>query len=150
MSTSRTRAMVLLATAFGLGMVVGGAGMALAARSGKVDIPDRGTNGRGGPGWLRELKLDDAQRDTVMAIYRRDEKGIDSVMRRIRPQTDSLFDLIRPEVEARRTATRQEVRTLLTLPQQEKYDSMVKAYDEQRKRMREQSRSGAGRSRAGH
>lgn len=147
MTTSRTRAMVLLGAAFALGLVAGGAGMAVAARSGKVEIERRAPQGRG-PGWMRELKLSDEQRDTITAIYRRDEAGIDSIMRSIRPQTDSLFDLIRPDVDARRAETRREVRALLTPPQQERYDSMVQAYDEQRRKMREQSRSGPGGSRA--
>jgi hypothetical protein len=69
-------------------------------------------------------------------------------MRSIRPQTDSLYDLIRPEVDARRAETRREVRSLLTPIQQERYDSMVQAYDAERQKMRDQSRSGQGGSRA--
>lgn len=148
MTGTRTRAVVLLGLAFGLGLFAGGAGMAVAARSGKVEIDRRGGNGRGGPGWMRELDLSEAQRDSIMGIYRRDGQGIDSLMRRIRPQTDSLFDLIRPEVDARRAETRREVRSLLTPIQQERYDSMVQAYDAERQKMRDQSRSGQGGSRA--
>ncbi len=149
MTTSRTRAMVLLGLAFGLGLFAGGAGMAVAARSGKVEIDRRDNNGRGGGfGWMRELDLSETQRDSIMGIYRRDGKGVDSVMRSIRPQTDSLFDLIRPEVDARRAETRREVRLLLTPIQQERYDSMVQAYDAERQKMREQSRSGQGGPRA--
>jgi hypothetical protein len=149
MTTSRTRAMVLLGLAFGLGLFAGGAGMAVAARSGKVEIDRRDTNGRGGgPGWMRELGLTEPQRDSIMGIYRRDGQGVDSLMRRIRPQTDSLYDLIRPEVDARRAETRRVVRSLLTPIQQERYDSMVQAYDAERQKMREQSRSGQGGPRA--
>jgi Spy/CpxP family protein refolding chaperone len=149
MTASRTRAMLLLGLAFGLGLFAGGAGMAVAARSGKVEIDRRGTNGRGGGwGWMRELDLSETQRDSIMGIYRRDGEGVDSLMRSIRPQTDSLFDLIRPEVDARRAETRRQVRTILTPIQQERYDSMVQAYDAERQKMREQSRSGQGGSRA--
>lgn len=149
MTTSRTRAMVLLGVAFGLGLFAGGAGMAVAARSGKVEIDRRGTYTRGnGPGWMRELDLSETQRDSIMGIYRRDGQGVDSLMRRIRPQTDSLFDLIRPEVDARRAETRREVRLLLTPIQQERYDSMVQAYDLERQKMRDQNRSGQGGPRA--
>ena len=149
MTTSRTRAMVLLGLAFGLGLFAGGAGMAVAARAGKVEIDRRGSGNRGGgPGWMRELGLNDTQRDSIMGIYRRDGQGVDSLMRSIRPQTDSLYDLIRPEVDARRAETRREVRLLLTPIQQERYDSMVRAYDAERQKMREQSRSGQGGPRA--
>lgn len=149
MTDSRTRAMLLLGLAFGLGLFAGGAGMAVAARSGKVEIDRRGGNSRGGgPGWMRELDLSETQRDSIMGIYRRDGQGVDSLMRSIRPQTDSLFDLIRPEVDARRAETRREVRSLLTPIQQERYDSMVQAYDAERQKMRDQSRSGQGGSRA--
>jgi Spy/CpxP family protein refolding chaperone len=149
MTASRTRAVVLLGLAFGLGLFAGGAGMAVAARSGKVEIDQRGGNTRGnGPGWMRELDLAETQRDSIMGIYRRDGQGVDSLMRQIRPQTDSLYDLIRPEVDARRAETRRKVRLLLTPIQQERYDSMVQAYDAERLKMREQSRSGQGGPRA--
>jgi Spy/CpxP family protein refolding chaperone len=141
--------MVLLGLAFGLGLFAGGAGMAVAARSGKVEIDRRANNGRGGGwGWMRELDLSETQRDSIMGIYRRDGEGVDSLMRSIRPQTDSLFDLIRPEVDAQRAETRRKVRQLLTPIQQERYDSMVQAYDAERQKMREQSRSGQGGPRA--
>lgn len=148
MNTSTTRAVVLLGTAFALGAIAGGAGMAAAARSGKVEIDRRGRGGRDTMGWLRELQVTEVQRDSITAIYKRDGAGIDSLMALIRPQTDSLFELIRPQVETRRAETRREVRTLLTPPQQERYDSMVRAYDEQRRKTRETNRSGSGGSRA--
>lgn len=148
MTTSRTRAMALLGLAFGLGLVAGGAGMAVAARSGKVELTKHVATTRGPWGWMRELDLSETQRDTIMGIYRRDGGAVDSLMRRIRPQTDSLFDLIRPEVDARRAETRRQVRLLLTPIQQERYDSMVQAYDAERQRMRDQNRSGQGGPRA--
>ncbi len=139
MITSRARAVVLLGAMFALGVVAGGAGMAVAARSGTVELEHRGSGGRGGgPEWMRALDLSDAQLDSVRAIYRQGEKGMDSIVRRIRPQTDSLFALVRPELDARRAQTRAAVRGLLTAPQQERYDSIVRAYDERRRRDREQ------------
>ncbi len=144
MITSRTRAVVLLGAAFALGLAAGGAGMAMATRSGKVELDRRGNGGRNGgsAGWMRELDLSDTQRDSVDSLYRQGYKGMDSIIRRIRPQTDSLFATIRPDLDARRALTRDEVRKLLTAPQLERYDSMVRASDEQRRRSWDQRGSG--------
>jgi len=141
MITSRTRAVVLLGAAFALGLAAGGAGMAMATRTGTVEIDRRGNGGRGA-GWMRELQLSDTQRDSVDSLYRQGYKGMDSIVRRIRPQTDSLFATIRPELDARRALTRDEVRKLLTAPQLERYDSMVRASDEQRRRSWDQRGNG--------
>lgn len=143
MITSRTRAVVLLAAAFALGLAAGGAGMAMATRSGKVELDRRGNGGRGGGSpWMRELELSATQRDSVDALYKQGQRGMDSLIRRIRPVTDSLFATIRPELDARRALTRNEVRKLLSATQLEKYDSMVRASDEQRRRTWEQRGNG--------
>lgn len=140
MITSRTRAVVLLGASFLLGLAAGGAGVAMAARSGKVDLERRGPGGPGGPrvGWMGVLDLSVEVRDSVQAIYRLRECGMDSVFKRIRPQTDSLFEIIRSDVEARRELTRSHVRALLSPPQKERYDSIVRSDDENRRQQREQ------------
>jgi hypothetical protein len=140
-TTSRTRAVVLLGAVFLLGA---GAGALL------LQATDRRVEGRGGPGgrgpdWMRELDLDATQMDSVRAIYSRGECAMDSVRMQLRAPMDSLFELIRPEVDARRTAMRQDVRALLSPTQQERYDSMVQQSDSMRRRMREQPWGGCRR-----
>jgi len=51
---------------------------------------------------------------------------------------DSLFQQIRPAIETRREQTRTEVRMLLTPAEQVRYDSMNRADDDQRKKLRDQ------------
>lgn len=139
MITSRTRAVVLLGAAFLLGLTAGGAGIAMAARSGKVHLDGRGPGDRGDSrgGWMSELDLSTEQRDSVQAAYRLRECGMDSVFKRIRPQTDSLYETIRADVEARRELTRNHIRALLAPTQQERYDSIVRSDDENRRRQRD-------------
>jgi hypothetical protein len=138
----RNRAFALLAAAFALGLLLGGASLMMATRAGKADFMWQGQR-RGGPGgqsgWLaRELELDAATRERVDTVYCRAAVVMDSIQARIRPAMDSLFETIRPDVEARRQLTRTEIRALLSPPQQEKYDSINRANDENRRRMREQ------------
>ena len=141
MTTSRTRAVVLLGVAFLLG--AGAGALLLQAPERRGDV--RGGPGGRGPDWMRELDLDATQMDSVRAIYSRGECAMDSVRVQLRTPMDSLFELIRPEVEARRTALRQEVRALLSPTQQERYDSMVQHSDSVRRRMREQPWGGCRR-----
>ena len=145
----RNRAFALLAAAFALGLLLGGASLMMATRAGKADFVWQGQR-RGGPGggpggqsgWLaRELELDAATREKVDTVYCRAAIAMDSMQRRIRPAMDSLFETIRPDVEARRQLTRTEIRALLSPPQQEKYDSINKANDDNRRRMREQGQN---------
>lgn len=147
MTTSRTRAMGLLLAAFVVGIVVGVAGLTLAVRAGKTDFTGRGPGGGRGGGqgaWVaKELDVAADRRDSVIARYKRGSAAIDSIVRgNIGGQMDSLWESIRPAVEARRVQTRTEVRALLTPPQQERYDSMNHAIDENRKKLRAQSPGG--------
>lgn len=152
MSTSRTRAVVLLLAAFAVGIVVGVVGLTAAFRAGKADFIWHGSSGGhgmgGGPGgqgaWVaRQLDVAADRRDSIVAIYKRGSAAIDSMVRgNIGAQMDSLWESIRPAVETRRQQTRTEVRLLLTPPQQVRYDSMNQALDANRKKMREQSRGG--------
>ncbi len=150
----RNRALALLAAVFAMGLLLGGASLMFATKAGKADFMWKGERRGGGPGsggqagWLsRELDLDAETREKVDTIYRRGAAGMDSIHARIRPQMDSLYETIRPDVEARRQQTRTEIRALLSPPHQEKYDSIIRAMDENRRRMREQSlqRGGGGR-----
>ncbi len=151
MSTrSRTQAVALLLTAFGVGAVAGGAALTSAIRNGKADFvfpegraPVAGNQGR--QDWTRRIGLEGELRDTVMAISRRGERGIDSIVRGAMGSTmDSLWESVRPAVEARRSETRAQIRGLLSPELQVRYDSLTKANDENRRRMREQGRSGPG------
>lgn len=158
MTTSRTRAVLLLTVALAAGVVVGVSGLTALIRAGKADFVWHGPgarNGRGfGPGARPgygeildrelDLNLDAAKRDSMSAIWKNSESEMEAIRNRISPQMDSLFQIIKPDIEARRLKTRSEIRALLAAPQQQRYDSMVKAYDEQRRKMGEQMRRGGG------
>jgi len=142
-TTSRTRALVLLVVAFTVGTIVGGLALTGAVRAGKADFVIRGGRGpgSGGPGrgydWMRRLELADSVRDSVMVVARTGECALDSIVRaRIGPQMDSLWESVRTDIEARRAQTRSETRALLSPTQQVRYDSMTKAADDNRRRMR--------------
>jgi hypothetical protein len=143
--------MTLLGLAFALGLVVGGASLAMAARSGNATWIWRGGRGAGrGGGYgasldrrLR-LNLDSARKDTITAIACRGMTAMDSLRQQLRPSMDSLFQRIRPAIETRRAQTRTEIRALLTPAEQERYDSMNRADDDQRKKMRDQGPPGGG------
>lgn len=155
MSTSRTRAQLLLLVAFVVGVVVGGVGLTMAFRAGKADFLGRGPGGSGrsgGPGggsvgfatWVAKgLDASVEQRDSIIAIFERGTAAMDTIRGRIRPQVDSLVESIRPAVETVRQRSRTEVRALLTPPQQTRYDSMNQAMDENRRKMHAQVRGGA-------
>ena len=149
--------MTLLGLAFLLGLILGGGVVVQAARSGNASWIMRGRGpGRGGGGGFSlsgvdrlHLNLDQAKKDSIGLIACRGMAAMDSirapigppmdsVYKTIRPAIDSLFQTIRPAVELRREQTRTEIRALLTVPQQQRYDSMIHAYDEQRKKMRDQ------------
>lgn len=151
MIPSRARAMTLLGLAFALGLVVGGASLAMAARSGKapwVSRSSRGTSRGGGYGASLDrrlqLNLDPAKRDSITAIACRGMVVMDSLRQQLRPSMDSLFQQIRPAIETRREQTRTEVRMLLTPAEQVRYDSMNRADDDQRRKMRDQGPPGGG------
>lgn len=143
----RNRAVALLLASFSLGLLLGGVSLVLATKAGKADFAWHGGRRGGGmmggrAAWLqREIGFDAATKDSIDAIYRRGTVVIDSIGAQIRPQVDSLFEIIRPAVEARRQQSRTEIRALLTAPQRERYDSIVRADDENRRRMREQGRN---------
>ena len=145
-TTSKTRAVVLLGAAFLLGAVAGGFGMKMTGKSGRRDRgPDRcEVRHRMVCGWADALQLTTEQQEAMLAVYRGDEPGLDSIFGQIRPQTDSLYDLIRPAVDSHRMAFREKLRPLLTPEQREKYDSVNTFRDEERRQMRERTAGGPG------
>jgi hypothetical protein len=144
--------MTVVGLAFALGLIVGGASMAMAGRSGKPPWflrngrgPGRGSGGYGVNLDRRlRLDLDLAKRDSITAIACRGMTVMDSLRQPLRQPMDSLFQQIRPAIETRRAQTRTEIRALLTAPQQARYDSMNRADDEQRKKVRDQGPPGSG------
>lgn len=144
--------MGLLATAFLLGLVVGIAGLALAARRGHATWIWRNHGGPRPPagyavrlGSTLHVDLVPAKRDSINAAWCRGEVAMDSIRQPIRPSIDSLFQTIRPRVdslyqaikpavETRRAQTRTEIRALLPMIGQQRYDSLNRADDEQRAR----------------
>ena len=148
---SRTRAMTLLALAFALGLIVGGASLAMAARSGKATwiLRTSRPSGRGGgfgATLARRLHLDlkPARRDSITLVACRGMAAMDSLRQQLRPSLDSLFQQIRPAIETRRAQTRTEIRALLLPAERERYDSMNRVDDEQRRKMRDQNGSPGG------
>jgi hypothetical protein len=149
--------MTMLGLAFLLGLIVGGGVIVQAVRGGNAGWIWRGrTGGRAAAGSYGaaldrklHLNLDPAKRDSITAISCRGmaamdslrvplRQPMDSLSKLIRPAIDSLFQTIRPAVDLRRAQTRTEIGVLLTPPQRERYDSMNRADDEQRKKMRDQ------------
>lgn len=155
--------MTLLGLAFLLGLIVGGGVVVQAVRSGNASWVWRGRSwrrlagGSYGANLARrlDLNLDLAKRDSITAIACRGMAAMDSIRaplsgptdslyKVIRPTIDSLFQTIRPAIETRRAQTRTEIRALLSVPQQQRYDSMSRADDAQRKKAREQGGSPLG------
>ena len=110
MTKSRLAASGLLALAFALGGLVGGAATMLADR-------ERHERGRfGDPHWFaqflkEELSLNQDQRERVVEILDRHQ-----------PAMDSIWGLVRPQFDAERQAVRREIRAVLSPDQ-------VKAYE---------------------
>ena len=98
MSSSRSKATLLLAATFLGGLLVGSGGMALLDRP---DGPPRG--GRRSDWYLghlqKELDLSAAQRDSVRAVLDRYGPRMDSLMQEIRPRLDTLRGGMRTEIE---------------------------------------------------
>lgn len=119
---SRSAALRLLALAFALGGLVGGAATMMA---------DRGNHTRsdhGEEGWHGYV----ARLDGELALTTDQEAAIGTVLRRHEPVMDSMFRAIRtqhPEVDQQRAAVRQEIRATLTPDQATKYDAMVARRD---------------------
>lgn len=119
---SRSAAVRLLALAFSLGGLVGGAATMLADR-GSHTRSEHGQDGR--QGYVarldEELDLTPGQEATVSGLLRRHEPVMDSMFRAIRAE--------HPELDQQRMAIRQEIRAVLTPEQSTKYDAMLARRD---------------------
>ena len=134
-TTSTTRAVVLLAVAFVLGLVVGGAAMRYTDGGGKRP-GDRGDCAVRHPRvckWAEELQLTKDQQEQLLAVYREGEVRMDSLQRTIRPDIEAIYRTIHPQVDSQRQELRARVRPLLTLEQREKYDSPLASWDRDRR-----------------
>jgi hypothetical protein len=102
LNRSKLAAVGLLAAVFVAGGLAGWGGHEAADHGG----PGRGS--RRGPDAMvaylsHELKLSDAQRDSVRAIFARHRPETDSLWARVRPRFDSLKARIRAEIDAQLT-----------------------------------------------
>ncbi len=149
-TTSTSRALLLLAVAFVLGLVVGGSVMGLS----RDDDRRRGNRGNCEVRsqrvcmWTEVLDLSAEQQEQLVGVYKQGEVAVDSIQRNIRPPIDSIYQTIRPAIDSQRMQLREEVKSILTPEQREKYDSTTTAWDEQRRQNRDRS-SGAPGSQGG-
>jgi len=97
MSSSRSKASLLLAATFVGGLLLGAGAMAL---RGQADGPPRGRRSDWYLGHLqKELDLSASQRDSVRAVLDRYGPRMDSLMQEIRPRLDTLRGGMRTEIE---------------------------------------------------
>jgi len=120
MSTSTRTATLLLLLAFALGAIAGIGGVALYRR------PAGMGHSPGPSGYLsrlsRDLDLTPTQRDSVGAILKRFEPGMDSI-----------WQDIRPKFEALRTDLRSALNAQLTPDQQRHYAELLERQDARRR-----------------
>jgi Spy/CpxP family protein refolding chaperone len=102
LNRSKLAAVTLLAAVFLAGGLAGWGGHEAAERD-----EGRGPRRRGPDAMVdylsRELKLNDAQRDSVRAIFQRHRPETDSLWARVRPQFDSIKTRMRAEIDAQLT-----------------------------------------------
>jgi hypothetical protein len=104
LNRSKLAAVGLLAAVFAAGGLAGWGGHEAADHDG----PGGGRGGRRGPDKMvaylsHELKLSDAQRDSVRAIFARHKPETDSLWAQVRPRFDSIKTRIRGEIDAQLT-----------------------------------------------
>lgn len=125
LNRSKLAAVGLLAAVFLAGGLAGWGGHEAAERD---ERPGR----RRGPdamvGYLqRELKLSDAQRDSVRAIFARH-----------RPETDSLWARVRPRFDSIKTRMRAEIDAILTPEQRALHQQLIERAEHHRRESSEQ------------
>ncbi len=120
MTKSTRTATLLLLVAFALGAIAGIGGVTLYHRP-----PGMG-HSAGPSGYLsrlsKDLELTPTQRDSVGAILKRFEPGMDSIWQDIRPKFETL-----------RTALRSEINAQLTPDQQRHYAELLERQDARRR-----------------
>ena len=129
LNRSKLAAVGLLAAVFVAGGLAGWGGREAAARDA------RGLGGRHGPDAVvaylsRELKLSDAQRDSVRAI-----------LERHRPETNALWAQVRPRFDSIKARVRAEIDAQLTPEQRTQHKQLIDQAEHQR-REREDSAKG--------
>jgi Spy/CpxP family protein refolding chaperone len=121
MTSSRSKASLLLAATLLGGLLLGAGAM---AAFGRPDGPPRG--GRRSDWYLghlqKELDLTPVQRDSVRAVLDRYGPRMDSLMQEIRPRLDTLRGAMRTEIER-----------FLDQRQRNEFDKMRQHYDRERR-----------------
>jgi Spy/CpxP family protein refolding chaperone len=125
LNRSKLAAVALLAAVFLAGGLAGWGGHEAAER-------DEGRSRRRGPDAMveylsRELSLDDAQRDSVRAIFARH-----------RPETDSLWARVRPRFDSIKTKMRAEIDAVLTPEQRAKHQQLIERAEHHRMERRDE------------
>lgn len=118
MIRSRSAALRLLALAFSLGALVGGAATMLAD---KGRHPGNGKND-GRLGYVERLSGE-------VGLTAAQERAVATVLDRHEPVMDSLWQSVRAPFDAARQAVRRDIRAVLTPDQLVKYDAMLARRD---------------------
>jgi len=126
LNRSKLAAVALLAAVFLAGGLAGWGGHEAAERD-----EGRGPRRRGPDAMVdylsRELKLSDAQRDSVRAIFARH-----------RPETDSLWARVRPRFDSIKTKMQAEIDAVLTPEQRAKHQQLIERAEHQRMERRDE------------
>jgi len=118
MIKSRSAAVRLLALAFALGALAGGAAIMVAERGNHH--PEARAGGR--QGYLTMLKDE-------LGLSAGQEKAVTDVLDRHEPVMDSIWRTVRPQFDAERQAARRDIRAVLTAEQVAKFDAMMARRD---------------------
>ncbi|HWC74602.1 MAG TPA: hypothetical protein VG454_11770 [Gemmatimonadales bacterium] len=134
LNKSKLAAVGLLAAVFVAGGLAGWGGHEAADHEG------RDAHGRRGPDAMvtflsRELKLSDAQRDSVRAIFARHRPETDSLWARVRPRFDSIKARIRAEIDAQ-----------LTPEQRARHQQLIDEAEHHRKEREDSTKERGGRN----
>lgn len=126
LNRSKLAAVALLAAVFLAGGLAGWGGHEAAERD-----EGRGPRRRGPDAMVeflsRELSLNNAQRDSVRAIFARH-----------RPETDSLWARVRPRFDSIKTKVRAEIDAVLTPEQRAKHQQLIERAEHQRMERRDE------------
>ncbi len=118
MIKSRSAAIRLLALAFALGGLVGGAATMLAERGSRSE----GSRDGGPEGYVTMLKVE-------LGLSADEQQVVGDILRRHEPAMDSIWQIVRPQFDAERKIVRHEIRAVLTPAQAAKYDRLIARRD---------------------
>ena len=122
MIASRSAAFRLLAVAFSLGALVGGAATMLAERGSHARAPREG----GRQGYVARL-------ETEVGLSEEQKRKVEAVLDRHEPVMDSIWNQVRQQFDTERQAVRRDIRAVLTPEQVAKYDAMLARKDSLRR-----------------